>query len=222
MAALHHAPIRLRPSWVAPLLTGLLLATAGCNGGGDEEECNGHGELHDDHCDCDDGYVRGEDETTCVEGDAEGGDLTFAPATVDGVVGAAQDGSAIWQIDALDGETLLGVEMYASYGAPTSPGTVELTGVETSYATCGTCLVLQTGCAAHDDHFHCDHTFMPSEGEVHFDAIGANVGDQLTGELHEVVFQEVTIGDDFETTPVEGGAELHLHEWAFDVTLGAM
>lgn len=39
-------------------------------GSSGETECSGHGHLHDDHCDCDDGYVASKDELTCVRASA--------------------------------------------------------------------------------------------------------------------------------------------------------
>lgn len=64
----------------------LALSLAACSGGGGSDtECSGHGELHDDHCHCDEGYspARG-DETACVldvmSPDADAGVDMSAPA----------------------------------------------------------------------------------------------------------------------------------------------
>ena len=83
--------------------------------------------------------------------------------------------------------------------------------------------MLRTGCVAHNDHYDCTSTFMPkAEGEMHIDAIGAAAGDNLTAELKDLVFQEVTIGQNYSTTPVADGDQLHLEAWSFDVQLEAL
>ncbi len=55
----------------------LLLGFVACSSDSDNgEECGGHGELHGDHCDCDQGYEPDhDDELMCVEahGDEECG-----------------------------------------------------------------------------------------------------------------------------------------------------
>jgi hypothetical protein len=162
-----------------------------------------------------------------VEADAgqasEGTELVFAPATARGRTGAAEDGTLVWLLDAVDGDAVMGLELYEAYGGPTSPGVVDIAAAETSYATCGTCLLLQTGCTPHGDHFHCARTFMPrAGGRVQLQAMGRNPGERLTGELLDVVFQEVSIDSDLKTQPVAGGAVLHLDAWAFDVGLDAL
>ena len=199
--------------------------------------CSGHGEWHGDHCDCDAGYIRSEDGLSCepeelVTDDGQTGpsdntteptDLVFTASSAQGSVGNAQDGSKIWIVEAMDRDTILRIELYAGYGAPTSPGTVDITNVETDYATCGTCLMLRTGCVAHGDHYDCTGTFMPrAEGQVQVDAIGQEAGDQLTGQLKEIVFQQVSIGQDYTTTPISGGDQLRLETMSFDVQLGEL
>jgi hypothetical protein len=51
------------------------------------------------------------------------------------------------------------------------------------------------------------------------DSISANTGEQLVGELVDLVFQEVTISDSFETQAVTDGAILPLEAWSFDVAI---
>lgn len=245
-ATLRHL-VGARTSLVASLLTGLVLG-AGCadDNTAANPECGGHGELHGDHCHCDPGFAVSDDESSCVPeqdgvsdqdhdagndhdhgSDAGHGDedveLDFSPSDTRAATGTADDGTQVWLLDAADGDTVLGLEIYEAFGGPTSPGVVDITDAETDYATCGTCVVLQTGCVAHDDHVHCEHTFMPrADGRVHLDAIGTNAGEQLTGQLLGLVFQEVTIGEGFQTEPVADGMVLHLDAWAFDIQLEAL
>ena len=83
--------------------------------------------------------------------------------------------------------------------------------------------MLRTGCVAHGDHYDCTGTFMPrAEGQVQIDAIGASAGDQLTGELQNIIFQQVSIGQNYATTPVANGDLMRMENWSFDVELDAM
>jgi hypothetical protein len=64
---------------------------------------------------------------------------------------------------------------------------------------------------------------MPrAAGQVKLEAIGTSAGEQLTGELVDLVFQEVTISENYETQIVTDGALLNFDMWSFDVTLGAL
>ena len=150
-------------------------------------------------------------------------DLTFNASTSKASVGTNQDGSQVWIFEAMDGDKMLRLEFYAAYGAPTAPGVAEITDAETDYSTCGTCIMLRTGCVAHGDHYDCTRTFMPrAEGQVQIDAIGASAGGQLTGELQNIIFQQVSIGQNYATTPVANGDLMRLESWSFDVELEAM
>ena len=222
---------------LALLTFALALGTVSCGENEVEpigENCGGHGEFHGDHCDCDPGYTPTEDGLSCepiesTETDASDdtesnmSDLVFNPSNGQGSVGQAQDGSQVWLFEAMDGDSILRIELYAGYGAPTAPGVVNLTEAETDYATCGTCIMLRTGCVAHGDHYDCTGTFMPrAEGQVQIDAIGASAGEQLTGELQNIIFQQVSIGQNYATTPVANGDLMRMANWSFDVELDAM
>lgn len=59
-------------------LNGLLVAAlfalsvVGCDDDESNDECGGHGHLHDGHCDCDEGYVQDpDDEENCIEDTGE-------------------------------------------------------------------------------------------------------------------------------------------------------
>ena len=123
----------------------------------------------------------------------------------------------------MDGGAILRLELYAAFGAPTSPGVVEMTSAETDYSTCGTCIMLRTGCVSHGDHYDCTQTFMPrAGGQVNISALGSSVGDRFTGELKDIVLQEVAIGQGYTTTPVAGGEVLNFESWTFDIQLDAL
>ena len=215
----------------------LMMLTA-C-GGDTDETCGGNGVFHGDHCDCDAGFSPSADGLSCVadvDTDADttdatnqntdatdtsnATDLTFNASTSKASVGTNQDGSQVWIFEAMDGDKMLRLEFYAAYGAPTAPGVAEITDAETDYSTCGTCIMLRTGCVEHGDHYDCTKNFMPrAQGQIQMTAIGGTAGDQFAGELKDIVLQQVSIAQDYTTTPVAGGEELNIDSWTFDVSL---
>lgn len=151
---------------------------------------------------------------------AEPDDGAFTASLEAGFVGTADDGSLLWLVEAMDDDKVLRIEVYESFGAPTSAATVDLTDVEADYASCATCVVLDTGCSDPTDVYSCAHTWMPHpEGSVRFDEMGTDVGEAFAGELLHVRFREVTIGSDFSTTPVDNDASIEWTSWAFNVDL---
>jgi hypothetical protein len=196
------------------------------------EECSGHGHLHGDECHCDEGYEMTDDGTACVaasdsqspdagaDPDSTSSMLDLSSATLTARTGTDSEEKLVWVIEATDDTYLLQMELYEAYGGPTTPGVVPITDNETSYHSCGTCLLLQTGCEAHDDHFHCDGTFMPmAQGELHLDVLDMEVGGRIEGDTHDIVFQEVLIDEDLNTLPVPGGRQMALEDLQFALTL---
>lgn len=188
------------------------------------QDQDAHHNLDMDHVpDMSQAHDLGEDHDQGDPGDMGGGDieaLMFMPTLTQASTSKGSDGKAIWLLEASGDQAMLSFENYESFGGPTSPGTFPITSTETNYMTCGSCLILRTGCVAHGDHVDCDHTFMPrAQGDVRLDAIGTQVGERLAGELVSLVFQEVSIDQDFQTLPVMGGEVLHLADWRFDVLL---
>lgn len=215
-----HTDNRIAGAGLFTALVLLLTLCSGCVGDGDNHDHDDH-ETHDNHdAGGDDGVDRDQD-----AGDDGNGQqvrqFDFAPSSSQAATGEANDGSRLWVLEALDDDALLELQFYEAYGGPSSPGTVDITDTETSYATCGTCVVLRTGCVTANDGFRCDSTFMPrEEGEIRIDEIGSNEGDRLAGELIGLTFQEVTISDgNYRTEPVSDGQLLRLDAWAFDAEL---
>ena len=173
-------------------------------------ECGGNGEMHGDHCHCDSGFSLSADGSTCEPSEESddidyGGDFFFDPTELNASTGT-ESNSQIWLLEAIEGDVHLKIEIYESYGGISSPGELVLEEVDTDYGTCGTCLLIETGCAVHGDHYHCERTFMPvAGGEVHIDQIGSSIGDAFAGELLGVVFQEVNIGPNYQTQAVVDG-----------------
>ena len=192
--------------------------SAGNDGGGcgpDASFSEEHG-----HCHCDDGFEK--IGTACLAGEDDEHDdgtaIDLSGAVITGQSTTASDGSAVYIVQAVAGDTVARIEGYVGFGAPEAPASVTLSGAELDYATCSVCVVVQQGCAAHDDHFHCDRTLMPTGGEVVFEAL--ILGGTIGGHLHEVALQEVTIADDFRSTPVAGGVEATIGHWDFSAAFG--
>jgi hypothetical protein len=227
------------------LLPPLLLLLSACAEEVEETplpDCSGHGEWSVDHahCHCEDGYemtpagddcVAAEDDTggddsgdddTGETGDAGPEALDFAPDSTTAVITTVTEGRA-WLLTGYDNRVLLNLELLESYGGPTAPGERALGAADTNYATCGACVLVQTGCDAHDDHYHCKRAFMPVEGGLlTLTALDDAPGGQISGALTDLVLQEVEIdAETYETTPVADGRQWALPSFVFDTTLSA-
>ena len=224
------SPRQLFGLW--PGLTAVLICSftaLGCAPAEADLPCGGHGEMHGDHCHCDGGYTVSNDGQTCVAtpadngGGDQGGEFSFIPRNPRAATGAAQDGTQVWLLEAVDGDKVLEMSIYEAYGGPTSPTQIEMTETETSYSTCGTCLVLRTGCVLHNGHYDCRRAFMPrAEGTIFLDELGASPGGSISGEMVDLVFQEVLISDRGRTNVVTDGAVLNFDPWEFDLRLGSL
>ena len=223
-----RSQLGLRSRFLAVLVS--TFALMGCGPAEAELPCSGHGEMHGDHCHCDSGFALSDDGSTCVTAPAEngvgggdGGALSFTPRNPRAATGLADDGTRVWLLEAVDANKVLELSIYEAYGGPTSATVVDITDSETSYATCGTCLILRSGCVEHNGHFDCQRSFMPrARGKLYLDALGASAGDRITGEMVDLIFQEVTIGDRGQTSPVADGEVLNLDPWEFDLRLESL
>lgn len=207
---------------------------------GDAEapDCDGHGEWFEDHghCHCDDGYQLVDEGMGCAPSESgededdhdhdhdhddgdDGDDATaFSPDSVEGQVYTGDQ--TAWLLVAKEGETWLSIENYPSYGGASGPETRTLDATDVNYATCGVCVMVQTGCEPHGDHAHCDATFMPEPGgEVAFTALGSRPGDSWAGSLSGVRFVEVEIDGELQTTPASGGGSFVMADWSFELVL---
>lgn len=216
-----------------PLLPMLLLIAA-C---GDKDtldtatpDCDGHGEWNEEHghCHCDDYYQITSDGEGCEYSGGDTGDTSedtedtvFDAASAEATLYDDGKGGLVWILTAKDGTTTLSIENYPDYGGATGPETRTIDATEADYATCGVCVLLQTGCKDHGDHQHCDITYMPEPGgTVTFDTLGDTAGASWAGALADLHLVEVTIDSStYETTPVDGGDERDIESWSFDTTL---
>ena len=125
----------------------------------------------------------------------------------EGTQTSARASSGGWQFAAADENTtaFLNVASFVNWDGPTTPGTYTLTGI--NYKDCGLCLLAGTGC----QDGTCEKLYYAHEGTVDVTSAGLENGTVISGTLHNVVFEEVTIADDFTTTKVAGGKT-----WCFD------
>ena len=101
------------------------------------------------------------------------------------------------------------VQIYTDFDGPTEPGTYDLNGI--NYKDCGLCLMANSDCNGDS----CDKTFYAEQGSVTITSLGG-LGDNFAAEFHNVVFDEVTIGSDYVSTPVPGGETWCVDGFAFD------
>lgn len=178
------------------------------------EECGGHGHLHDGVCACDAGFVPDpQDPLKCVaEQPAMGQTLSFTPTVSSALWGLDGDGKDSWIYKAQSGTSAqITIENLVGFGANAQPGAYAISAADQGYDTCGFCVVLETGCSAHDDHLHCAKTYMPKAGNYRLTQLDRMVGGRFAGKLEGVVFQQVTIDNTtLKTTPVAGAPELRM------------
>ncbi len=115
---------------------------------------------------------------------------------------------------------VIAVELYYDFGGSTTPGTFALAGTteEANYATCGTCVLVRSGC---DASGACTKYFFQTGGTLTTTAHG-EVGGQFTGTMTGVTLEEVTINSStFESTPVPGGEGWCISTYSFDAAVAA-
>ncbi len=175
-----------------------------------------------EHGNADDGDGNHDDMDTGNQDTGAASDIDGAPFEPDSIESFFYAGEEpVWVLTAKEGETWLYIENYPSFGGADGPETRALDDIELSYATCGVCVLLKTGCQPHGDHSHCETTFMPEAGSsLTFDELESEVGGDWSGSLSPIRFIEVSIdGSTYETTPVSGGEQIELDTWSFEVVL---
>lgn len=104
----------------------------------------------------------------------------------------------------------LDLEFYGSgfdamYNGETT-GTFDLSmGNDTNYATCSRCVLVYQ-----DPNADAPKIFFATSGTMTLDAASKHISGTINGTLTDVKLVEVTIDDSFNSTPVAGGACLHL------------
>jgi hypothetical protein len=198
------------------------LVVVGCDGAADPvgETCGANATYNEDHghCHCDEGYEI--DGVICVPASEEPAVpaevLSLEGAVVTGESFTDEEGQPGYMVQAVVGDVVLTLEGFVGLGAPDAPATVSFADHQLDYATCDTCLRVETGCEAHGDHFHCDDVFMPKAGEVTYSAL--DPAGVIVGALRGVQLRPVKIARDLSTRPKgEDGPEITA--WPFEVDL---
>ena len=118
---------------------------------------------------------------------------------------------------------VLSITNFTSDGAPSKTGTYDIKSKDTSLADCSFCFLVETDCTKDQSgERSCDMAFMPMEiGSYTLKQLGKGLESPFKGNLNEVVLQEVTIGEDGKTTPVEDGETWCMDGFEFSGNLPA-
>jgi hypothetical protein len=189
-------------------LLGLSLLAVGCGGGGDKPK------LVDAHLLQDSGPVE------CL-----------LPASLGTVTPTMQDAHSAMSamatmpdnfylyadLDADPSPDILLIDLYAGYGAfmaglPTAPAMIDISGAETSYDTCGACLLAQTDLDTAAMTFTGDPYFATA-GTLQLTSVSPT---SIAGTLTNITFTHATIDPDTSaTTPLGDGCSSTLASLAF-------
>lgn len=148
-------------------------------------------------------------------------DTTPSNCDKNGFTAAAQDAGVIFGIftyiaqSTLDTPVdVLNLEFVEANGGATAPGTFVFD--DTNYNACGNCLTLWMAC---DENLgNCQKKFMVQEGTLQVDTFGES-GGTLAGHIDDAVLVEVTIDDNFVSTPVANGETWCLDRYEFSTTI---
>ena len=123
-----------------------------------------------------------------------------------------------------DGLTLELLTGYAPFGTQAAPtpivtGTYPLTGEQTQYKTCGTCVTVLSDIDS--TAMRAGPAFLATGGSVNVTQAGTAVGQPFAVTLSNVTLQEVTIAQDDTSTAVTGGCTTRIDNATFTGTLAA-
>ena len=117
----------------------------------------------------------------------------------------ANEGGWLFEATNDDLSEFVNISSFVNWQGPTVPGVYNLSGI--NYRDCGLCLLAGTNCSGGS----CETLYYAHEGTVEVTSTGTEDGVTVAGALRNVVFEEVTIGDDYTTTRVPNGST-----WCFD------
>jgi hypothetical protein len=114
---------------------------------------------------------------------------------------------------------MLTLSVREKQGGPTEPADGTFGEEQLQTTTAGVTLLVQTSCEAHEDHFHCGPSFIPTAGSWSFSSLGTSVGKRITGRISADLVQ-ATIKSGV-ATPKAGGESLCLRDLVVDAVLAA-
>jgi hypothetical protein len=147
--------------------------------------------------------------------------LDFTSADASARVAVGRDGQRMWAIEANEPGVMLIMESFASRGGPTTAGTFAFTEDDRSFATCGLCLRVSTGCVQQPGYVECEQTYMPdASGSLAVTEMGIAEGELWSGTLSEMVLRPVDIDPiTFETTLTPDADTVTVAQWGFSEPL---
>ncbi|HRE89916.1 MAG TPA: hypothetical protein PK095_12340 [Myxococcota bacterium] len=150
-------------------------------------------------------------------------DTDTTPSSCDksGFTAVAQDAGTIFGVFTYIAQStletpvdVLNLELVETNGGATAPGT--FTFDDANYNACGNCLTIWLAC---DENLgNCQKKFLVQEGTLQIDTFGES-GGTLAGHIEDAVLVEVTIGEDFVSTPVANGETWCLDRYDFSTTI---
>ncbi len=146
-----------------------------------------------------------------VDENADSGETCERSGFANGTETRAQAAQGGWMFEvSTSGLTeFMNVSSFVDWQGPSTPGTYELSGI--NYKDCGLCLLAGTGCSEGT----CEKMFYAEKGTVEISSVGTENGATISGVLKNVVFEEVTIGDDYTSTKVENGTQWCFNDYSF-------
>jgi len=129
---------------------------------------------------------------TSTAPDASTCDPLVAAATVDEALLSTEPGTdrRVWIVRAKQGTTFLTLTVRENAGGKAGKTSGTFGAEQLTPSKAGVALLVQTECTAHDDHFHCGPSYVPTAGTFTFAALDSVVGGavavELTADLVEV------------------------------------
>jgi hypothetical protein len=138
-----------------------------------------------------------------------------------GFTAAAQDAGTIFGVFTYIAQSTLGtpvdvlnLEFVTANGGASTAGTYVLD--DKNYDACGNCLTVWAACD--EDLANCAKKFLVQEGTLQIDTFGAS-GGTFAGHIADAVLIEVTIDDNFMSTPVVDGETWCIARLDFSATV---
>jgi len=112
-------------------------------------------------------------------------DALIAEATVDEALLSTEPGTdqRVWIVRARRGTTFVTLTVRENAGAKAGPTSGSFGDEQLTPSKSGVALLVQTDCTAHDEHYHCGPSYVPTSGTFTFAALDSVVGGKVALEL---------------------------------------
>ena len=110
-------------------------------------------------------------------------------------------------------DAIFDLAIFETFGAVFEAGTIDLSGRESSFDTCAYCLRFSVGVTMKNGQpVSTEHIYMPKSGTLAFESLSNRPGDLLKFRV-DAEMGEVTIGQNSQSIPVEGGCTFRLDNY---------